>query len=221
MLELVLFWMLVAGIVIGGLGHFWLLLRAFGVSMGWGLFVLFVPPASLLFLFAHWPKARKPFAVVGLGAALMAAPYGVNAYFEHFVDLGPREKIVDGELHITLTGWDQSDYSLLKYRPKTRVLQMANADVSDATLEYLKSMPRLEELDLNDTQITDEGLKLLATFPELAILRLRGTKITEDGFRSHLLDKESLRELDLRKTPVSRPTVKEWREKQEGRKALR
>ena len=26
------------------------------------------------------------------------------------IDLGPREKMVDGERHITLTGWDRKDY---------------------------------------------------------------------------------------------------------------
>lgn len=221
MLELVLFWMLAAGVVVAGIGHFWLLLRAFRVRLRWGFLVLLVPPASLLFLYSRHDRARAPFAVIGLGVLLMAAPYGVNAWYQHHLDLGPREKIVDGELHLTLTGWDRDDYSVLRFRPQTVVLQMANSDVTDATLLHLHSLKQLRELDLNDTQITDDGLKTLATLRELQILRLRATPITEAGFRESLLGMSSLRQLDLRQTAVTRATVKEWRDQQPDRRALR
>jgi len=42
-----------------------------------------------------------------------------------------RERLVDGQAHLTLTGWDRDDYSVLQARPQTVVLQMANADVTD------------------------------------------------------------------------------------------
>ena len=36
------------------------------------------------------------------------------------LDLGPREKLVDGQRHLTLTGWDRKDYSILKLIPDVR-----------------------------------------------------------------------------------------------------
>ena len=74
------------------------------------------------------------------------------------VDLGPRDKNVDGERHVTLTGWDRGDYSVLRLMPDVSVLQMANADVTDDVLEGLRGMKNLHELDLNGTQVTDAGL---------------------------------------------------------------
>lgn len=128
---------------------------------------------------------------------------------------------MDGELHITLTGWEQNNYDVLRARPKTVVLQMANADVSDATLEHLRELPLLRELDLNDTQITDAGLATLAELPALETLRLRNTKITDAGFKQHLFDGERLIELDLTGTQVASATVRAWKTLKEGRKALK
>ena len=99
------------------------------------------------------------------------------------IDLGPREKIVDGQRHITLTGWDRKDYGFLGSKRDVVVLQMANPDVTDQTLEHLKGMNRLKELDLNNTQVTDAGLKVLSDLPALATLRLKNTKVTDQGFQ--------------------------------------
>ena len=128
---------------------------------------------------------------------------------------------MDGELHITLTGWEQNNYDVLRARPKTVVLQMANADVSDATLEHLRELPQFPELELNDTQITDDGLATIAELPALETLRLRNTKITDAGFKQHLFDGERLIELDLTGTQVASATVRAWKTRKEGRKALK
>ena len=88
------------------------------------------------------------------------------------------------------------------------MLQMANPDVTDQTLESLKGMKVLRELDLNGTQVTDAGLEILKELPALAALRLARTKITDKGFRSALFAKESLMQLDLRETAVSHETVR-------------
>jgi hypothetical protein len=99
---------------------------------------------------------------------------------------------------------------------------MANADVSDQTLEHLRGMAQLRELDLNDTSITDAGLATLAGLPNLQILRLRATAVTDSGFRTHLLDKETLRELDVRETAIASKTMREWMGKRKDeRKYLR
>ncbi len=200
-----------------GLGWIWLLVTAFRVRRAWGLGVLLVPPLALLFIPLHFRQVRKPLFLILLGLIVGATPYGVNFYHQHFVHLGPREKIVDGELHITLTGWDEKDYSILRYRPSVVVLQMANADVDDQTLTYLDGMEKLRELDLNGTQISDEGLALLARLPALEELRLARTRISDDGFQKHLAAKTSLKKLDLTGTTVKGKTKREWKKAQDGR----
>jgi hypothetical protein len=121
--------------------------------------------------------------------------------------------MVDNERHVTLTGWDRSDYDVLNTMRDVSVLQMANPDVTDQTLDLLKEMNQLIELDLNYTKVTDAGLATLRGLPALAILRLKATAVTDEGFRAHLLDKESLLELDLRETQVTSKTLREWKAK--------
>jgi hypothetical protein len=98
---------------------------------------------------------------------------------------------------------------------------MANADVTDETLEHLRKLPLLRELDLNDTQITDAGLAILAELPALATLRLRNTKITDAGFKEHLFGKDELIELDLTGTQVASATARAWKKLKDGRKYLK
>jgi Leucine-rich repeat (LRR) protein len=210
--------LLVVGLVLGASGYIWLLFTAFHTGEGWGLAIFFLPPLALLFALVHLRKALPPLLLVLGGAALTAAPFLASAYL---YDLGPREREVDGELHITLTGWDRDDYSILRAKPGTVVLQMANADVDDSTLENLRGMTGLRELDLNDTGVTDEGLRILGQLPKLETLRLRKTKITDQGFREFLRPLESLRELDLRGTKVASATVRAWKAAQPNRKVLR
>ena len=106
----------------------------------------------------------------------------------------------------------------LPSRPDTVVLQLANPDVTDATLAYLQTLTQLRELDVNDTQITDAGLELLSRLPALQILRLRGTKITDPGFRQYLDGKDTLLELDLRGTEVASKTLRAWKARQKERR---
>src|SRR5262249_11565733 len=147
-------------------------------------------------------KAVGPFIVLLFAGVLVAAPYAANYYERHFVPLKPYEQIVAGELRITLTGLKNFEYATLRERPQTVVLQMANSDVDDRTLENLKGMDHLTELDLNGTQITDQGLAIVAALPRLKSLRIAQTKITDEGFRLHLYPKESLIHLDLTGTEV-------------------
>lgn len=229
MRELILTGILVAGVVLVTIGQIGILVRAFRTRWWWGVLVLLLPPLSFLFAIVHFPRVRGPLAIIGLGAVLAGGAFGVNALANRFEGFGDRDKMVAVEVegvtreerHITLTGWDQSDYTVLRHRPDAVVLQMANADVSDQTLEVLRAFKELRELDLNDTGVTDAGLATLATLPALTDLRLRGTKITDEGFREHLLPKAGLRMLDLRQTAVTRETVAEWKKALPGRRALR
>jgi hypothetical protein len=137
------------------------------------------------------------------------------------IDLGPRETMVDGQRHITLTGWDRKDYSFLGSKQDVVVLQMANPDVTDETLDRLKGMQKLQELDLNNTQVTDHGLTRLKDLSSLNALHLKNTKITDQGFQNELGPKDSLMRLDLTGTQVSQDTVQSWLKARKGRQALR
>src|SRR5262245_16370300 len=132
-LEFVGLLVLVGAALVAIVAWIWLLVRAFKVRVAWGLGIFLLPPLALLFILLHWRRAWAPTLVLLLAGTVAAVPYGVNIFQQRFVDLGPREKTVEGELHITLTGWDQQDYAILAHKPKTVVLQMANADVNDQT----------------------------------------------------------------------------------------
>jgi hypothetical protein len=222
MLENFAIYLYFAGIAIAVLGFLWLIVRAFRARLAWGLGVLLFPPTAFAFIPFRWTRAKAPFfmLLVGwltIGIAVALAAFAVS------INLGLRERIVDGEQHITLTGWDRgtADYVVLKSRPEVIVLQMANPDVTDQTIEYLVGHRRLRELDLNDTQVTDKGLAVLAALPALEILRLKRTKITDDGFKKELASKESLRQLDVRNTAVSAESARLWREAKKDRRILR
>lgn len=171
------------------------------------------------FVRGKFGKLQGPIAALLLGGALILAPALLSRMMA--VDLGPREKIVSNERHISLTGWDGETYQLLSSKMDTVVLQMGNADVSDETLNLLARMDQLRELDLNDSSITDTGLAKLAELPALRTLRLRATKITDAGFRQHLMNLPALKQLDLRETSVTAETVEEWKNADSTRRAFR
>jgi hypothetical protein len=208
--EKTAFLVLAAGLVVFAIGFFWLVVRAFGTGFGWGLASL-IPGLNLVYAFTHFRRAWAPLLVMLLGGAAVAAPILYARFVAPTIDLGERDKIVDGERHLTLTGWDKTDYGAIRQRPDTVVLFMANADVTDATLEQLKDLKQLRELDLNDTQVTDEGLKVLAELPALEVVKLARTKATPDGIRKHLLTHPKLKDLDVRGLNVPTGPLREWK----------
>jgi hypothetical protein len=208
-------YMLLGGVTLAVLAWVWLIARAFRQDRRWGWSSLVVPPTGLAFTAFYPRKGLFPLVLLFLGLLIAAAP----ALFTLFVplDLGPIETIVDGQRHLTLTGWDRRDYSILRLKPDVVVLQMANPDVTDETLKELESMKDLQELDLSGTQVTDEGLKILKTLPALSRLRLARTRISDQGFHDTLFDKYSLIKLDLSGTQVRQETVQNWRKARSGR----
>lgn len=220
MLEEYAFFVLLAGLIIGIAGFFWLVIRAFRVSKLWGFATLFFPPFAIVFVLTHFRKAVAPLVVFLISGVLLGAPYALNYYNQKLGNLGPREKTVNGELHITLTGWDGMDYSFLENKRDVVVLQMANQNVTNETLSYLRGMDSLRELDLNDTQVTDEGLTVVAGLPRLEELRLARTKITDEGFQKYLRAKESLLKLDFTGTKVKGKSKREWKKSKAGRDYL-
>lgn len=210
MLEQYGFYILAVGLLLAVIGYIWLVIRAFKVRLLWGVAAL-VPPLALVFLLVHRRKLGGPAFVLGLAAVTIAAPYAVSFYERHFIPLAPYEQIVDGERRITLTGLENFDYTTLKSKRDIVVLQMANPDVTDATLGYLQDMDRLRKLDVNGSQVTDTGLARIAALPALQELYLARTKITDEGFRKHLAGKETLLRLDLTGTAVKGKTKRAWK----------
>jgi hypothetical protein len=210
------------GAVLGLIALAWLVARAFRVHVAWGLGCLLLPPAMVVFGVRYFRRLTGPLILLSAGAVLMGGTVGLSSFLARHLSLGPRERLVDGERHLTLTGWDRTDYSLLRTKLDTVVLQMANPDVTDETLQYLEGMSRLRELDLNDSQITDAGLPLVSRLPALRILRLRNTRVTDQGVRELLSGKSELLELDVRQTGVTSKTLRAWKaENKEQRKYLR
>jgi hypothetical protein len=172
----------------------------------------------------RWPRSRWPLRLFLAGIALTAAPFAYTHLIEPIIFhyfRPPYIATVDGEIHVTLTGIPNYDYAKLSRFQDAAVLQMANPDVTDETLKRLGAFTQLKELDLDDTSITDAGLAELRDCSRLERLRLKNTKITDAGFRAHLLDRDSLMEIDVRDTAVASKTLREWKKQKEGRKFLK
>jgi hypothetical protein len=178
----------------------------------------------LLVSLVRWPLSRWPLGLFLVGILLCASPFVYTHLVEPIVFRyfrPPYVAEVDGETHVTLTGIPNYDYTKLSRFQDADVLQMANPDVTDETLKLLRGFTQLKELDLNDTAITDTGLAELRHCEHLETLRLKNTKITDAGFRAQLLDRDSLREIDVRETEVKSKTLREWKTHKEGRKFLK
>jgi Leucine Rich repeat len=211
MLEKYAIYVIVLGVLITVVGFIWLVVRAFKYRPLWGWAVLLCPPTGAIFIWRHFSLVRGPLRVLVLACLIAASPFALNYYERHFIPLKPYEQVLNGELRITLTGLKDFDYATLREKPLVVVLQMANPDVDDRTLENLKGMDRLAVLDLNGTHISDEGLAVIAVLPQLNTLRIARTKITDEGFRANLISKNSLLYLDLTGTEIKGKTKREWK----------
>ena len=205
MLERIAAVSIIIGTILGVVGIAWVLIRTIKYLLG---------GAGSKSLYA-------PLRLILISILLTALPIAVNSLMIRFVGLGPLDKTVSGERHLTLTGWDRNDYSIIASSSDAIVLQMANPDVTDETLQFLTGMTQLRELDLNNSQVSDAGLKILAQLPALRDLRLARTKVTDEGFREHLLGKESLMNLELTGTSVASKTLREWKAAIPERKYLK
>ena len=65
--------LMLIGMIIYVIGSIMYLFASFGVSVWWGLAVLFLPLAEIIFLFAHWEEAKSSFKVIMFGCLLLVA----------------------------------------------------------------------------------------------------------------------------------------------------
>jgi hypothetical protein len=185
-----------AGLLAATVGLFWLLGRGMAVLFGRG----------------HRRQLLVPLALLGGGLVLGAVPFAAQRAYLALVGLGERERVVDGERALVLTGWDREGYEILLERPDTAILEIGNADVTDATLGLLLELPQLRELTLNDASITDLGLDTLARLPRLETLRIARTGITEEGLRRFLdAPPPSLRQLDVSGNGIPASILRRWK----------
>lgn len=152
-----------------------------------------------------------PMGLMAAGLVVGGVPVAYQHVYLAVVGFGERERVVQGERMITLTGWDRDDYSLLAERQDVVVLDMGNPDVTDETLRVLAGCDRLRELTLSDTGISDAGLELVARLPALESLRIARTGVTADGVRRLLEAAPRLDRLDV--TGVKMPTsiLRDWK----------
>ena len=214
MLETYGFFAIVLGLVAAVIGYVWLLVRGLKTIGAGPTAALAFPLTAPFYLRRYFRAVRGPVLLLTAAGLLIGVPYGLSYYERHFLPLRPYEQIVDGELRVTLTGLKDFDYSSLAARPDIVVLQMANADVDDRTLQHLRGLTRLRKLDVADTQITDAGLAAIAALPTLAELYLSRTQISDEGFQQHLGPKSSLQKLDLTGTAVKGKTKRDWKKQQ-------
>lgn len=184
------------GLLAAIVGFFWL--------VGRGLAVLFGRRETRQLL--------VPLAVLGGGLVVGASPFAYQSLYLRIVGFGERERVIDGDRALTLTGWDRDDYALLAERPDTVIVELGNPDVTDETLDLLLAMPKLRELTLNDSAITDAGLATLARLPALERLRIARTRVTPEGIERLLeAPPEHLRELDVSGNDIPTTILRAWK----------
>lgn len=187
-----------------------------------GLLLFVVQTIALRLLRASpervWTLRIWPAVLVAVGIIGLTLPAAVTRLAP--IDLGQHEARVDGERHVTLTGWDQTDYSILARMPIVVVLQMANPDVTDQTLGYLSELKSLCELDVAGSQIMDAGLANLTGLTKLQKLIVSRTKVTDSGLGPLLEKLPELKQLDVRETGVTPAVLRPWLKAKEGRRAL-
>ena len=153
-----------------------------------------------------------PAALLAAGLVIGSVPFTAQHLYFSIVGLAERERVVDGRQALVLTGWDRSDYSILARKPGVEILEMGNADVTDATLDLLTGLPKLRELTLNDAPITDVGLNKLRELKQLESLRIARTGVTPEGVAAFLSDAPpTFREIDVTGNNIPTSILRKWK----------
>lgn len=214
MSEVVGVGLLFSGLLVLVIGLVWLIIQAWrssGILVA-ALLTLTIPLGPLVYGLIHFRRSLRPLLLILAGLVIGAIPFAFSHGLELLLGLGERERIIAGERHLVLTGWDRPDYSILSSRTDVVVLEMGNPNVDDQTLKLLLPLTRLRELTLNDSAVSDEGLRLLQQLPALESLRVARTKITKEGVVEFLADPpEKFKELDVSGNSIPASALRKWK----------
>jgi hypothetical protein len=203
------------GAVLVLIGTFWLIRNAWRTRWWLGVLIALTMffGTPIIFGLIRFRYNIRPLSVLLAGLIIGAVPFAAEQAYDFVFGFGERERVIDGERHLTLTRWDRKDYAAVLSRKKdVAVLELGNPDVTDETLTLLTEMPRLKELTLNDTMITDAGLETLKKLPALQSLRLARTKVTKEGIAAFLADPPpKLREIDVSGNSIPASALRKWK----------
>jgi hypothetical protein len=206
---------IVLGAILLFAGIFWLIRNAWRLRKWLGVLTFLTAPLGgpLLFGLFRFRQNKGALVLVLIGLIVGAIPFAADRAWELVFGLGERERVIDGERYLTLTGWDQKDYlAVLAKKKDVVVLEMSNIDVTDKTLQDFAQLTKLKELTLNDTMVTDAGLELLKTLPALESLRLARTKITKEGIATFLADPPpKLLQIDVSGNSIPASALRKWK----------
>lgn len=176
------------------------------------LTLTFALGSPLLYGLVRFRDSRRPLLLTLTGLLIGGIPFAWGEAHEWLFGLGERERIINGERHLVLTGWDRPNYDILSTRPDIVVLELGNPDVTDTTLQLLLPGLQLRELTLNDSAVTDAGLATLRQLPQLQSLRLARTKVTKDGIAAFLADPPpQLLQIDVSGNSIPASALRKWR----------
>ena len=196
-------------------GTVWLIRNAYRTRRWLGILLaltLFMG-TPLIYGLIRFRQNKRPLLLVLSGIIIGAIPFAADHAYEFVFGLGERERIIDGERYLTLTGWDRKDYvTVLSRKNDVAVLELGNSDVTDETLRLLTELPQLKELTLNDSMVTDAGLKTLRTLPALESLRLARTKVTKEGICEFLTEPPpKLLQIDVSGNSIPASALRKWK----------
>ena len=203
------------GAVLLLIGSLWLIRNAYRTRRWLGILVALTMflGTPLIFGLIRFRQNKRPLMLVLAGLIIGAIPFAAEHAYEFVFGLSERERVINGERYLTLTGWDRKDYGAILARKKdVAVLEMGNPDVTDETLTLLTELPQLKELTLYDTMITDAGLETLKKLPALESLRLGQTKVTKEGIAAFLAEPPpKLKHIDVSGNSIPASALRKWK----------
>jgi hypothetical protein len=183
-------------------------LAVFVAGMAWGV----LRTLGIVLRRREVRQLLAPLTLVAVGLTLGLVPFAAQRAYLAVVGLGERERVIDGERALNLTGWDRESYHILAEMPDVAILELGNPDVGDDTLDLVAALPALRELTLNDSAVTDAGLAKLARMPRLQSLRIARTKVTPEGVQRFLdAPPPRLEQIDVSGNGVPTAVLRRWK----------
>jgi len=171
----------VTGCIMCMIGGIMLLVAAFRTGVGWGLAVLFLPVANMVFLFVHWTEAKNAFLVQVLGLLLFFSGFGVSfatgaSTMQSAWKSIPLEPIASSGGRVSLSDM-QAAFDQFEEGDEEDVVDTEGAYVG-LTLKEVKKMLGRPKGQLK------VGKKVLLVYPDVELLSTDGETITRQGDRT-------------------------------------